>query len=292
MQGIYKITNKLNGKVYIGQANNIEQRIKRHKRELKNQYHHNWHLQQAWNKYGQDNFSFEIIEIIDNQTIRNEHEMHWINYYNSSNYENGYNNTLGGNSETPTEETKRKISQSSKGKVFSEEHKKHISDSWKIRKKIAQSSKGKVCSEETRKKLSEASKRRIASGEYFTEESRTKISNAHKGKTVSEETKRKIGEANKKRIVSEETRQKISNGNKGKTIPNEVRQKISQAKLGSKWTEERKQERYKYSDDVVIAIIQCLKNNESILSISKKFNVSRNVIYGIRDNKTYLHIER
>lgn len=282
MQGIYRITNTVNGKVYIGQTNDIEKRIRRHKSSLKNKCHHNWHLQQAWNKYGECNFNFSILEEIEDINIRNKREIYWINYYDSSNYEKGYNNTLGGNSEIPTKETRIKISQASKGKVFSEEHRKHIGESWKAR----------TVSQETRKKLSDIAKQRALKGNYHTTEAKLKMSKAKQGRKLSEETKRKIGDAFAGKKLSEEHKEKISNGNKGKTIPNEVRQKISQAKLGSKWTEERKQERYKYSDDVVIAIIQCLKNNESILSISKKFNVSRNVIYGIRDNKTYLHIER
>ena len=54
--GIYKITNKINGKCYIGQSNDI---IKRWKTEYK-WYHINSHLQSAFNKYGLENFDFEI----------------------------------------------------------------------------------------------------------------------------------------------------------------------------------------------------------------------------------------
>ena len=64
--GIYKITNLKNHKIYIGSSNNIMRRWYEHLRDLKNQKHCNSHLQNAWNKYGENNFLFEIIEIVEN----------------------------------------------------------------------------------------------------------------------------------------------------------------------------------------------------------------------------------
>ena len=60
ISGIYKITNNVNGKFYIGSSQNISRRWYDHKRELRIQKHHNKYLQRAWNKYGEENFSFEI----------------------------------------------------------------------------------------------------------------------------------------------------------------------------------------------------------------------------------------
>jgi group I intron endonuclease len=60
--GIYAIKNKINGKMYIGSSYNIKQRFTAHKSALKNNNHRNKHLQNAWNKYGEDNFEFIIIE--------------------------------------------------------------------------------------------------------------------------------------------------------------------------------------------------------------------------------------
>ena len=60
--GVYKITNKINGKFYIGSSNNIERRWYNHKLLLTEGTHDNQHLQNAWNLYGNNNFSFEIIE--------------------------------------------------------------------------------------------------------------------------------------------------------------------------------------------------------------------------------------
>jgi group I intron endonuclease len=62
MTGIYRIKNLINGKCYYGSSKNIENRWRRHKRELINQTHINQILQRAWDKYGEENFVFEFIE--------------------------------------------------------------------------------------------------------------------------------------------------------------------------------------------------------------------------------------
>lgn len=60
--GIYKIVNILTKKFYIGSAKNIKRRWSYHKSSLIKNLHSNNHLQKAWNKYGEENFEFEIIE--------------------------------------------------------------------------------------------------------------------------------------------------------------------------------------------------------------------------------------
>ena len=54
--GIYKITNKINNKIYIGSSYSISKRISEHKYQLRRNSHPNIHLQSSWNKYGEDNF--------------------------------------------------------------------------------------------------------------------------------------------------------------------------------------------------------------------------------------------
>lgn len=63
--GIYKIKNIINNDCYIGSAKDINRRWQRHKSALKHNHHENIHLQRAWNKYGEENFIFEIIEECD-----------------------------------------------------------------------------------------------------------------------------------------------------------------------------------------------------------------------------------
>ena len=59
--GVYSITNKCNGKIYVGSSVKIKQRWRGHISDLNKNKHKNIHLQRSWNKYGSDNFSFDII---------------------------------------------------------------------------------------------------------------------------------------------------------------------------------------------------------------------------------------
>lgn len=95
MIGIYKIENLVNGKVYIGQSINIEQRWYNHIHELDENRHCNSYLQNSWNKYGKEKFKFSIIEECLINEI-DEKEIYWIKYYDSLNPTKGYNLTAGG----------------------------------------------------------------------------------------------------------------------------------------------------------------------------------------------------
>ena len=92
---IYQIINKVDGRRYVGQTINLHKRKQTHFSKLRNNKHPNILLQQAWNEWGEENFSFEYeeIEIKDENTL-NEAEINTIAKYNS--YLNGYNRTPGG----------------------------------------------------------------------------------------------------------------------------------------------------------------------------------------------------
>lgn len=188
MYYIYRITNLINGKTYIGQ----------HKYENLNDNYmgSGKHLKAAQAKYGIENFKKEIlvfniqkkehIDLLEKTFIASERE--------KVGTENCYNITDGGEgwSGPLSEETKKKIGKAHKGKCISEETK----------KKIGEAHKGKIFSEEHKKKLSEAHKGNTnALGNHFK---------------LSEETKKKISEFNKRKKVSEETRKKLSEVHKGR----------------------------------------------------------------------------
>lgn len=98
VHGIYKITNKINGKSYIGQSVNIDKRIKAHLWAYNKEHlpTYNYHLYQAFRKYGIDNFEISILETIDtiDKNLLNELEIKYIQLYDS--YHSGYNMTIGG----------------------------------------------------------------------------------------------------------------------------------------------------------------------------------------------------
>ena len=98
--GIYKITNLINGKSYIGQSVNIEKRMYTHfwAAYKENLPCYNYHIYQAIRKYGKDNFKAEILVTISEEEIKllNDLERNFIKQYDS--YHNGYNMNEGGNS--------------------------------------------------------------------------------------------------------------------------------------------------------------------------------------------------
>jgi group I intron endonuclease len=94
---IYKITNTVNGKIYIGQVYNksIQARFERHIKEAKP--NHPMLIDRAIHKYGSCNFIVEQIDEAKTLEELNQKECYWITYYNSTNRQLGYNLTAGGN---------------------------------------------------------------------------------------------------------------------------------------------------------------------------------------------------
>jgi group I intron endonuclease len=76
--GIYRITNKINGKVYIGSSANIPQRLKNHLAELRNGHHRNGHLQNAFRLYGETAFDFGVVEYTGDVSDLIPREQYWI----------------------------------------------------------------------------------------------------------------------------------------------------------------------------------------------------------------------
>ena len=97
MIGIYKITNKVNGKCYIGQSTHIEKRWTKHRNTATNPKYHeyNYPLYRAMRKYGLQNFSFEVLEECSVKDL-NEKEKYYIFLYDSQLSHNGYNQDEGG----------------------------------------------------------------------------------------------------------------------------------------------------------------------------------------------------
>lgn len=116
--GVYLIKNITNGKVYIGSALNLRQRRSNHFSKLRNGNHSSRYLQNAFNKYGEENFIFEPIEYISQDEIW-ERESHWIKYYKSNDRIYGYNSRIYVTSNKGfkhTVESKKLISKMRKGK--------------------------------------------------------------------------------------------------------------------------------------------------------------------------------
>lgn len=88
--GVYKITNIKNGKFYIGSSKNVEFRWSEHKKHLNGNYHINKKLQNAWNFYGKENFSFDILETVNECDLLVK-EQFYLNMFKPHMKEIGYN---------------------------------------------------------------------------------------------------------------------------------------------------------------------------------------------------------
>lgn len=113
--GVYIIKNKSNGKLYVGKSISIKRRWYQHKYELKDNIHFNDHLQNSWNKYTEENFSFEVLEECKPEEL-NDLEKYYIKKYDSMNPEYGYNLESGGSAQKQVrKETRTKHSEATKG---------------------------------------------------------------------------------------------------------------------------------------------------------------------------------
>ena len=183
ISGVYCIINNVNNKMYIGSSVNIIRRIKKHFNDLEKNIHGNQHLQNSYNKYGKENFSYEILEICF-ENIKEKEQMYIDKYDFDLELYNKAKTTF-----CPME-----------GRFHSEETK----------EKWSKDRKGKTKSEETRKKMSIASKgHEGAKGEL----------NGMFGRKHTDETRKKMGDNRRGKYIgrklSEETKQKMSIAQKG-----------------------------------------------------------------------------
>lgn len=187
---LYSITNLKNKKIYIGFTGQQkpENRFKSHCKKL------NTAISKAIQKYGKENFKFEVIlQGLDRDHVL-EMETYFIKEYNTFG-KNGYNLTTGGEHYEFSEETKEKMR--------------------------------KPKSEETKIKMSKFQK-----GKKLSKETKYKLSLKNKGKLLSENTKLKMSKFQKGKFVSQETKIKMSNASKGKPKSDQHKLNMSIAKLG------------------------------------------------------------
>lgn len=174
--GIYKITNNVNGKMYVGQSRNIRKRWNLHKSRAQFPLHHKSALYAAIRQYGIDNFIMDIVEECTIDKL-NTLEIFWITHLRTMS-PTGYNLDSGGNCPTV------------------------ISDEWKLKNSLAQI--GRKQSPETirkrvlailgRKDTPEQIARKVAARKLVPISSRIKISNSLKGHEVSQHVRDKISE--------------------------------------------------------------------------------------------------
>jgi len=189
--GIYQIKNKVNNKIYIGQAINLSKRKAEHWSCLRGKYHYNSHLQRAWDKYGEENFRFIILLCCESAEL-SYYEQVLVNLLNpkyniqkecttsplgtklSKEHKAKISKSLKGIKRS--QQTREKISRCRKGIIFSDEHKRHLRENHV-------GNLGKHCSEETIQKMALAQKgdKNHMFGKHISEEHKQKISMSNKG---------------------------------------------------------------------------------------------------------------
>jgi group I intron endonuclease len=179
---IYKITNLINNKVYIGQTTQlIDIRWKQHCQLNRKRSCHL--IQNAIKKYGQNNFNIEQIDTCLSKEELNIQEKYWILKYQSFGPK-GYNLTTGGDHVQLSSETIAKISKSLKNRPSLRKGIPSNRSAW---------NKGKSWSVETKNKMSIAHKNQISwcKGKKLTKEHCKKLSESHKGK-INQKTRKSI----------------------------------------------------------------------------------------------------
>lgn len=275
--GIYKVINLINNKLYIGQSKQIYKRLEDHYYNLSNNRHRNKHLQNSWNKHGEENFLFEILEVCDIENL-DTIEKHYISLYNSMNRDFGYNNESGGNKgKTKSLESRLKISISRMGKYSGKDHPMY----------------GKPRTEATKYKLKLA-----LTGRHHTEETKQKMSKAKKGenhpffgKKLSEEHCKNMSIANKGRIVSKETIAKLKITHKGKkfTILTDEQEK---RRIENRIYEQGEcHPLATFSNEQIKEMKEMLiKENGNVIKIAKELDINKNTLYGIKNLHSWVNI--
>jgi len=227
---IYKITNLINNKIYIGQTKNFEQRVKAH---CKANRQRPTLISKTIQKYGKENFAFEILYKVDESEI-DQLEIQTIQKFDCI-CPKGYNLSLGGDTiRQHSEETKEKIRKTKTGRKNSEESKRKLSETWKKQgvwnkglkmseeyiKKNCGKTKGKVSPLRGRKMSDEQrNKMSVIQKQYFKEhpEALIRLSMASKGRPspkkgipLSDETKKKLSISKTGQKHTEESKKKMS----------------------------------------------------------------------------------
>lgn len=125
--GIYRIENTKSRKVYIGQAGNLKKRYHDHVSALRRNNHDNKYLQNAWNKYNEEDFVFSVLEECEVEKLAQQ-EQYWMDYYRCYDRDYGYNINPSSTTnpmlnQTHTLEARAKISAKAKGRTMSESNK-------------------------------------------------------------------------------------------------------------------------------------------------------------------------
>ena len=285
---------------YIGQTVNIKKRKNVHKRAKDDTFFH-----ASIRKNGIDAFGFEILEDNIPESELDEREVYWVSHFNSVS-PNGYNLKSGGSRPFYSEESRKKMSESNKGKNKGKpswsEGKKLLPETCA---KISKANTGKKHSPEHREKISKAmmgkrngkdnplyGKPAWNRGKKHSPESRRKMSESHKGKP-SPETCAKISKANTGKKHTFESRRKMSESHKGKKHTFESRRKMSESHKGKPSPRKGKKFPIDQNKEEVLRrrTQRLIKKGWSIRKVSSHLGIGEKRARRLRDKTSFTEID-
>ena len=117
VSGIYRIVCVKNGRYYFGSSKDIQKRWSWHRYALRRGNHHNIHLQRTYDKYGEEEFRFELVEMVSKDKLVSVEQLYLVEHVGKSNCFNIATNANGGVGNVLTDEHKAKISKALKGRT-------------------------------------------------------------------------------------------------------------------------------------------------------------------------------
>lgn len=91
LAGVYLIRNLIDGRIYVGSTGNVKRRWRTHRKRLRSRRHINKPLQAAWLLYGEEAFSFELVEWVGDELRLTEREQYWMSVLRATIPDRGYN---------------------------------------------------------------------------------------------------------------------------------------------------------------------------------------------------------
>lgn len=215
---VYVLTNKENGKMYVGKTvQPFDVRWGGHVGSAR-RGDNGMLVCRAIKKHGVEAFERKVLEECE-ESVLGDRETHWIAELKTHVSQGGYNLTFGGDGGLPgytfSEESREKMRQKALGRKLSPEARAKISAAHKGRSKSPEEI------ENRRQKLT---------GQKRTEETRQRMSEAQRGHVVSDETRMKLSLAGKQRVTSEETKQKLREASTGRFHTEVAKHRISAAR--------------------------------------------------------------
>jgi len=243
--GIYSITHRESGRVYVGQTVSFRLRWNGHRVQANAGKHCNPHLQRAWSKHGEHAFVFDVLEIVADASLLTEREQHWINALDA--VASGFNicpaagSVLG---RVMPDEEKASRSAAARLRGITPAQREALNRGHEARRgvrltpehiaKVVAAQIGRTPSAETREKIAAALRGKALPRDRVEKQRASLTGRKQPADEIERRRQSMLGHA-----VSEETRQRISAAHRGRPCPADRREKIAAKLAGHKQSPEQ-----------------------------------------------------